>query len=77
VHCAETGQAFVVPISANTKILAGVTKSNLRMESSLSQSGRTPGSTLTLRARLTEYGVPVDHRASIHARLATHTEPTP
>lgn len=42
-------------------------RSNLRMESSLSQSGRSPGSTLTLRARLTEYDVPVDHRASIHA----------
>lgn len=43
--------------------------SNLRMKASLTQSGYSPGSSLFLRAVLTEYGVPVDHRAHVHAEL--------
>jgi hypothetical protein len=51
--------------------------SNLRMSAGVSQSGFVPGSTLFLRAALTEYGVPVDHRAAVTADLeypdGTHT----
>ncbi len=43
--------------------------SNLRMRARLFQTGREPGATMTLRARLTEYGVPVEHRASVRAEL--------
>jgi hypothetical protein len=43
--------------------------SNLRMNATLSQSGFVPGSTLFLRAALTEYGVPVEHRATVTAEL--------
>lgn len=43
--------------------------SNLRMQADLSQSSFLPGATLTIRAALTEYGVPVDHRAAVHAEL--------
>lgn len=39
--------------------------SNLRMTTTLSQSGFTPGSTMMLRAVLTEYGIPVDRRAMV------------
>jgi hypothetical protein len=42
-------------------------RSNLRMEARLTQSGHAPGSVLTVRARLTEYGIPLTHRASITA----------
>jgi len=41
--------------------------SNLRMNATVTQSGFVPGSTLFLRAVLTEYSVPVDHRATITA----------
>lgn len=41
------------------------TYSNLRMETTLSQSSFVPGASLLLRAVLTEYGVPVDHRAAV------------
>lgn len=41
--------------------------SNLRMAATLSQTGFVPGATLLLRAVLTEYGVPVDHRAAVRA----------
>jgi hypothetical protein len=43
--------------------------SNLRMEARVDQSGFTPGSTLVLRATLSEYGVPVEHRAVVRAQL--------
>ncbi len=43
--------------------------SNLRMRTSLTQSGFTPGSTLQLRAVLTEYGVPVEGRAKVEAHV--------
>ena len=43
--------------------------SNLRMNASVTQSGFVPGSTLFLRAILTEYGVPVGHRAVVMADL--------
>lgn len=43
--------------------------SNLRFRATLSQDSLQPGATLTVRAALTEYGVPVDHRASVYAML--------
>jgi len=43
--------------------------SNLRMQAGLSQNSLQPGATLTLRAALSEYGIPVDHRASVRAEL--------
>lgn len=43
--------------------------SNLRMRTSLTQSAFTPGSDLMLRAVLTEYGVPVEGRARVEARV--------
>ena len=46
--------------------------SNLRMASTLSQSGFAPGARLLVRVVLTEYGVPVDHRATVTALV---TEP--
>ena len=39
--------------------------SNLRLEAAVSQNSLQPGAILTLRARLTEYGIPVDHRAGV------------
>lgn len=41
--------------------------SNLRMVTTLSQSGFVPGSKMTLRAALSEYGVPVERRAKVNA----------
>lgn len=43
--------------------------SNLRMQAGLSQNSLQPGATLTVRAALSEYGIPVDHRATVHAEL--------
>jgi len=43
--------------------------SNLRMGTRLTQSGFTPGSDLMLRVVLTEYGVPVEGRAQVEARV--------
>jgi hypothetical protein len=43
--------------------------SNLRMEARLVQSSNEPGATITVRVRLTEYGVPVAARATCHATL--------
>jgi len=39
------------------------------MEAAISQTGFTPGSTLSLRASLKEYNQPVDHRATVRAEL--------
>jgi uncharacterized integral membrane protein len=43
--------------------------SNLRMNARLDQTSFVPGATMTLRVNLTEYGQPVDHRASVSAEL--------
>ncbi|MEO6561609.1 MAG: tyrosinase family protein [Nitrosospira sp.] len=43
--------------------------SNLRMQAGLLQNSLEPGATLTVRAALSEYGIPVDHRASARAEL--------
>jgi hypothetical protein len=43
--------------------------SNLRMQAAVSQNSLQPGATLTLGARLSEYGIPVDHRANVWAEL--------
>jgi hypothetical protein len=49
--------------------LTAQANSNLRMHAAVAQSGFQPGATLTLRSALSEYGVPVDHRASVRAEL--------
>ena len=41
--------------------------SNLRMNSTVTQSGFVPGSTLFFRCVLTEYGIPLAHRARVAA----------
>jgi hypothetical protein len=43
--------------------------SNLRMDTRVVQSGMEPGATLTLRVTLTEYGLPIDGRATVQADL--------
>jgi hypothetical protein len=43
--------------------------SNLRMEAGLSQNSLQPGATLTVRAALFEYGIPVEDRASVLAEV--------
>lgn len=43
--------------------------SNLRMRARLTQSSNEPGAWLTVRAVLTEYGLPVDKRAMVRAEL--------
>jgi Common central domain of tyrosinase len=43
--------------------------SNLRMNATATQSSFVPGATLFLRAALTEYGVPLAHRAHVTARI--------
>jgi hypothetical protein len=43
--------------------------SNLSMNADLSQNSLVPGARLTLRCVLSEYGIPVDHRASVRAEL--------
>jgi len=45
------------------------TYSNLKMEARLSQNSLQPGATLTLRANLTEYGLPVAQRTDVQAEL--------
>ena len=49
--------------------VSAMTWSNLRMHASLHQDSLEPGATLTVRAKLDEYGIPVDHRASAVAEL--------
>jgi hypothetical protein len=39
------------------------------MEAGVSQNSLQPGATLTLHAALSEYGIPVDHRASVRAEV--------
>jgi hypothetical protein len=43
--------------------------SNLRMRARVSQGSLEPGARMTLRATLVEYGVPVEHRATVEAML--------
>jgi hypothetical protein len=43
--------------------------SNLRMAAGVTQSGFEPGATLYLRSSLTEYGVPVEHRAAVRCEV--------
>src|SRR5262245_51303371 len=43
--------------------------SNLRMNAGLSQNSLQPGGLLAVRAGLSEYGIPVDHRASVVAEV--------
>jgi hypothetical protein len=57
-------QAHGVRYSLNVHAL-----SNLRMEARLDQSGLEPGAKLTLHAVLTEYGMPVEQRATVTAEI--------
>jgi hypothetical protein len=43
--------------------------SNLRLKSGISQNSYQPGAELSLRAVLTEYGLPIEHRATVQAEL--------
>jgi hypothetical protein len=43
--------------------------SNLRMEARLSQNSLQPGAVMTVRTLLSEYGVPVSHRATVMAKV--------
>ena len=43
--------------------------SNLRLQASVSQSSFEPGASLTIRAAVTEFGIPVDHRAAVRAEV--------
>ena len=43
--------------------------SNLRMRAILTQDSLEPGATMTLRATLDEYGVPVEQRAGVRAEI--------
>jgi hypothetical protein len=45
------------------------TFSNLRMKPRIDQNSFEPGAAITLRASLTEYGVPVEGRASVRVRV--------
>ena len=49
--------------------LSAHTFSNLRLRAGLSQNSLQPGATLTLRAALSEYGIAVDHRATVYATV--------
>lgn len=49
--------------------------SNLRMRAFLSQTSHEPGSTITVRTILTEYGIPIASRASCHT-LVTRPDNT-
>jgi len=43
--------------------------SNLKMNATINQSGFTPGSEMHLKAILTEYNLPVEHRVRVKAKL--------
>jgi hypothetical protein len=43
--------------------------SNIRLDARLEQGSLEPGATMTLRATLREYGIPVERRASVTARV--------
>jgi hypothetical protein len=43
--------------------------SNLRLAARLYQNSLVPGATMTVRAALTEYGIPIDHRGTVRAEL--------
>jgi hypothetical protein len=45
------------------------TFSNLRMKPRIDQSSLEPGAAITLRANLTEYGIPVEGRAVVYVRV--------
>ena len=64
------------PSSVASRVAHGVrysitaqARSNLRLEARVSQSSLEPGATLRIRATLSEYGIPVDHRASVVVEL--------
>jgi hypothetical protein len=61
---------------ANQRIVGGIRYSftaqaftNIRMDARLSQNSLQPGASLTISATLTEYGIPVAHRATVRAEI--------
>jgi hypothetical protein len=56
--CARNGARYSVTAQA---------WSNLRLRASLTQNSFEPGATMTIRAALTEYDIPVEHRAGVRA----------
>lgn len=49
--------------------LSAQSLSNLRLQASVAQNSLEPGATLTVQAALSEYGIPVAHRARVTAEL--------
>ena len=49
--------------------LSAQSYSNLRLQASVSQNSFEPGASLTIRAAVTEFGIPVDHRAAVRAEV--------
>jgi len=43
--------------------------SNLRMDARVTQTGLVPGSVMSIRATLSEYGIPMAHRASMYVEV--------
>lgn len=68
-HAFDTGTAAAAAVAQHglPYSLLVHSYSNLRMTTTLSQSGFVPGANLLLRAVLTEYGVPVNRRATVTA----------
>jgi hypothetical protein len=65
-NIASWSRSFVNGVRYN---LSAHAFSNLRLRAQLSQNSLQPGATLRLRAALSEYGIPVDHRASVYATM--------
>jgi len=67
---AETvGTSEGSPVNGVRYSLSAHAFSNLRLRAELSQNSLQPGAALTVRATLSEYGIPVDHRASVYATV--------
>ena len=64
VTSAADGQKYTVHYSLNVHSF-----SNMRMRGRLLQNSNEPGATLTLRATLTEYDLPVENRAKVKAQM--------
>ena len=64
VATTELGQSAAVPYQALVHA-----RSNLHLRARVDQSGLAPGSDLILRARLTEYGEPLETAPTVHADI--------
>jgi hypothetical protein len=66
---ASAAAVGVPPVNGVRYSLSAHSFSNLRLRAGLSQNSLQPGAILTVRAALSEYGIPVDHRASVYAAI--------